>query len=39
EDAPWKYTLREGAKGVQLAELAQQSWAERRWVDVPKIAR
>ncbi|MFJ6321920.1 MULTISPECIES: Gfo/Idh/MocA family protein [unclassified Rhizobium] len=38
EDAPWKFTLREGAKGVQLAELAQQSWAERRWVDVPALS-
>ncbi|EJL53811.1 putative dehydrogenase [Rhizobium sp. CF122] len=38
EDAPWKFTLREGAKGVQLAELANQSWKERRWVDVPSLA-
>ena len=38
EDAPWKFSLREGAKGVQLAELAQQSWTERRWVDVPELA-
>ncbi|MBB3458896.1 putative dehydrogenase [Rhizobium sp. BK313] len=38
EDAPWKFTLREGAKGVQLAELAQRSWAERRWVDVPSLS-
>ncbi len=38
EDAPWKFTLREGAKGVQLAELAQKSWAERRWVDVPSLS-
>ncbi|MDB5524036.1 MAG: oxidoreductase protein [Rhizobium sp.] len=38
EDAPWKFTLREGAKGVQLAELAQKSWAERRWIDVPSLA-
>ncbi|WP_431323682.1 Gfo/Idh/MocA family protein [Rhizobium sp. YTU87027] len=38
EDAPWKFTLREGAKGVQLAELAQKSWKERRWVDVPSLA-
>jgi len=37
EDAPWKFSLREGAKGVQLAELAQQSWTERRWVDVPEL--
>ncbi len=26
EDAPYKYTLLEGAKGVQLAECALQSW-------------
>ncbi len=38
EDAPWKFTLREGAKGVQLAELAQRSWAERRWIDVPSLS-
>ena len=31
EDAPYKYTLREGAKGVQLVEAALQSWKERRW--------
>ncbi|WP_028745066.1 Gfo/Idh/MocA family protein [Rhizobium mesoamericanum] len=38
EDGAWKFTLREGAKGVQLAELARQSWKERRWVDVPALA-
>ncbi|TCR82496.1 Gfo/Idh/MocA family oxidoreductase [Rhizobium sp. BK376] len=38
EDAPWKFTLREGAKGVQLAELAHKSWKERRWVDVPSLS-
>jgi len=37
EDAPWKYTLLEGAKGVQLAELGLKSWAERRWLDVPEL--
>ena len=36
-DAPWPHTLREGAKGVQLAELALQSWRERRWIDVPYL--
>jgi predicted dehydrogenase len=36
-DGPWTRDLVEGAKGVQLAELALQSWAERRWVDVPEI--
>lgn len=36
-DAPWSYTLLEGAKGVQLAELGVQSWEERRWLDVPAL--
>ena len=34
---PWSFTLLEGAKGVQLAELAMQSWKERRWIDVPAL--
>ncbi len=34
---PFRYTLREGAKGVQLAELGMQSWKEKRWVDVPAL--
>jgi predicted dehydrogenase len=38
EDAPYRWTLPEGAKGVQLVEAALQSWKERRWVDVPSIA-
>ena len=37
EDAPWTYTLLEGAKGVQLAELGMRSWAERGWLDVPDL--
>ncbi|MFC3229819.1 Gfo/Idh/MocA family protein [Marinibaculum pumilum] len=37
EDAPWKFDLAEGARGVQLAELGLQSWAERRWLDVPEL--
>jgi predicted dehydrogenase len=32
---PW--TLLEGAKGVQLAELAYQSWQKRCWVEVPAL--
>ena len=36
-DEPFPYTLLEGAKGVQLAELGLQSWAERRWLDVPEL--
>ncbi len=38
EDAPYQWTLPEGAKGVQLVETALQSWSERRWVDVPKLS-
>ena len=34
---PFRWNLREAAKGVQLAELAQRSWRERRWFDVPEI--
>jgi len=38
-DTPWHHDLFEGAKGVQLAELALQSWSERRWIDVPVLSR
>ena len=37
EDAPWHYTLLEGAKGVQLAEAGYQSWKERRWIDIEDL--
>ena len=37
EKEPFQWDLLEGAKGVQLAELAAQSWAERRWFDVPGL--
>lgn len=37
DDAPWRYTLAEGAKGVQLAEAGYQSWRERRWIDLPDL--
>jgi len=37
-DAPYRWTLPEGAKGVQLVEAALRSWKERRWVDVPALA-
>lgn len=36
-DEEWSYTLREGAKGVQLAELGMQSWKDGTWVDVPEL--
>jgi predicted dehydrogenase len=38
EDAPFHWDLREGAKGVQLAEAGIQSWHERRWVDLEPLA-
>ena len=37
EDAPYRWTLPEGAKGVQLVEAALESWKERRWIDVPAL--
>src|SRR3954452_7870168 len=37
EDAPFKWTLLEGAKGVQLAEAGLKSWKERRWIDIPPL--
>ena len=37
ENAPFKWTLLEGAKGVQLAETGLQSWKERRWIDIPAL--
>lgn len=39
EDGPWPHTLREGAKGVQLAEAGLRSWKERRWIDLPELER
>jgi len=37
EDAPFPWDLRAGARGVQLAELATQSWKERRWIDISEL--
>ena len=37
EDAPFRWNLLEGAKGVQLVDCAHQSWDQRRWVDVPAL--
>jgi predicted dehydrogenase len=37
-DTPFPWSLLEGAKGVQLAELGMQSWQERRWLDVPDLS-
>jgi len=35
-NTPFKWTLREGAKGVQLAELSLLSHEKGCWIDVPK---
>jgi predicted dehydrogenase len=37
EDAPYPPTLVEGAKAVQLADLAYRSMAEQRWMGVPEL--
>ena len=37
DGTPFKWTLLEGAKGVQLAEAGLQSWKERRWIDIPAL--
>ena len=37
ENEPYRWTLPEGAKGVQLVEAALQSWQERRWVDIAPL--
>jgi predicted dehydrogenase len=36
-DAPFRWNLLEGAKGVQLAELGLKSWKHRKWLDVPRL--
>ena len=36
-EGDFRWNLLEGARGVQLAELAQRSWRERRWMDVPSL--
>jgi predicted dehydrogenase len=38
-DEPFRWDLRQGAKGVQLAELGVRSWHERRWQSVPELER
>jgi hypothetical protein len=36
-DGDFRWSLHEGAKGVQLAEIALESWAQRKWLDVPVL--
>jgi len=37
EGAPFRWSLLEGAKGLQLVDCALKSWRSRRWVDVPRL--
>jgi predicted dehydrogenase len=37
DNEPYRWTLPEGVKGVQLVEAALQSWQERRWIDLPEL--
>ena len=37
KDTPFPWDLREGAKGVQLAEKGLESWEKRCWVNVPDL--
>jgi predicted dehydrogenase len=37
KDEPFPWDLREGAKGVQLAEKGMESWTKRCWIDVPEL--
>jgi predicted dehydrogenase len=37
-DEPFRWTLLEGAKGVQLAEKGLESWAKRAWVDLSPVS-
>lgn len=37
KDTPFPWNLREGAKGVQLAEKGLESWEKKCWVSIPEI--
>jgi len=37
-DEPFRWSLFEGARGVQMAELGLESWAKRAWLDVPALS-
>lgn len=36
-DTPFKWSLLEGARGVQLAELGIKSWQDRKWVEIDEL--
>ena len=37
KDEPFRWSLLEGAKGVQLADKGVESWQKRSWVELPKL--
>ena len=37
KNEPFPWDLREGAKGVQLAEKGLESWAKRCWIEIPEL--
>ena len=37
KDEPFPWDLRDGARGVQLAEKGIESWSKRCWVDIPEL--
>ncbi len=37
-DEPFRWSLFEGARGVQMADLGLESWAKRAWLDVPALS-
>ena len=37
KNEPFRWSLLEGAKGVQLAEKGLESWAKRAWVTIPEL--
>jgi predicted dehydrogenase len=37
KDEPFPWDLRDGAKGVQLAEKGIESWNKRCWIDIPEL--
>jgi predicted dehydrogenase len=36
-DSPFPWDMKEGAKGVQLAEKGLESWEKRAWLDIPEL--
>ncbi len=37
KDEPFPWDLKEGARGVQLAEKGLESWEQRKWIDLPEL--